>query len=381
MVFALCGRSRHGTPRVTSVPPSSELTITVDEIAIRRYCSPAPPAARHCPAVRAAVSTQPVTGYVVGVREATHWGWWGPLIDQDVVEGLRRLTQRGGSALRGTPQQCAATLRCAGRHAHTGIYSVGIGAFELACWDLVGQRNGVPVWQLFTQRPARARVASYATCFGLSLDQPGAADIVAAVGDIWTVQKWRPVTDLRCDGSPAVRAALGAGPAGLALDFGDQWSAAAALRFAAAVPLPLAFLEEPAAPDALADLAGLARPAPVAAGEHCYNPGEATLLAAADIDIWQPDAVFCGGFGALQTIAERAAAAGRLLYPHGGGLIPALHAAIAGWPIDCLEFHLLLEPRRQAHLRRPVLADDHGEFGVPDRPGWAGTLRDDLGEP
>lgn len=372
--------ARQSRARECDVPVPCDLTVNVDEVVIRQFQTPAPDAMHIFSAVKCAVSTQTVTGFLVGVRDGPHWGWWGPIISEDVIDGLRKLTQRTNRRLRGTPEHCAGELRRATRHAHTGVYSVSVGAFELACWDLLGHRHCVPVWQLVTERPTREHVPSYATCFGLSLAQPGAAEVVAHIAEVWPVQKWRPVTELQHDGSPSVCAGRAAGPHGLALDFGGHWSARAALGFASAVPLQLAFIEEPTAPDALTDLTGIARPAPIAAGEHCYHPGETAILSGAEIDIWQPDAVFCGGFAALRTIAATAAAARRLVYPHGGGLIPAVHAAIAGSPVDFLEFHLLLESRRQTHLRRPLLADAHGEFRVPDQPGWAGSLRSNLDE-
>jgi L-alanine-DL-glutamate epimerase-like enolase superfamily enzyme len=157
-----------------------------------------------------------------------------------------------------------------------------------------------------------------------------------------------------------------------------MWAPEAALRFCARLPFAVAFIEEPCAPGELAGLPIRHRPAPIAAGEHCYGPDETAILDAANVEIWQPDAVFCGGFSALRAIAERAASRSRLLLPHGGGLLPALHAAAAGSVVDLIEYHLLLEPRRQVHWARSVLADANGMFEVPDEPGWAGPLRHDV---
>jgi L-alanine-DL-glutamate epimerase-like enolase superfamily enzyme len=60
--------------------------------------------------------------------------------------------------------------------------------------------------------------------------------------------------------------------------------------------------------------------------------------------------------------------------PHGGCLVPSLHAAAAGSSIEMVEYHLLLEPARQAHLAEPVRPRQGPFLSVPERPGWAGPL-------
>ena len=354
--------------------PAHLLELVVNQVVVRHFRVPAPTAARFFPAVAFAASARPVAGYLVGVREGDHWGWWGP-IDAAAARGVVELIGNARERLRGTPAECARRLRRSTRHAHTGAHAVSIGAFELACWDLLGQRHGVPVWKLLRPDARRSRTGTYATCFGIRLDSIASIGVVSEVGAVWPVQKWRPVGDLDRGRGLALRTARAAGRGGIALDFCGRWPTAAAMRYARRIDVDLAFIEEPAAPGAFAELDGQVRPAPVAAGEHCYNADETAVLVAADIDVWQPDAVFCGGFDALMAITARAAAARRKVYPHGGGLLPALHAAIAGAQIDLLEFHLLLEPRRQIHLGRPLMPEPDGTFGSPTVPGWAGPLR------
>ncbi|WP_432832888.1 enolase C-terminal domain-like protein [Dactylosporangium sp. CA-092794] len=236
------------------------------------------------------------------------------------------------------------------------------------------------MWRLITAQPTGRHVPAYATCFGMRLDHVRAPQVISEVRQVWPIQKWRPVRTLSRTNGPALRAAQAAGPAAVALDFGGVWPTRSALRYAGALELELAFIEEPAPPGALTELDRHPRPAPVAAGEHCYNVDETAVLLAAGIDVWQPDAVFCGGFTALRAIAARAAKMELPTYPHGGGLIPAIHAAIAGDPIALVEHHLLLEPRRQVHLGSPLLPGLDGQFGVPELPGWAGPLRTDLAD-
>jgi D-galactarolactone cycloisomerase len=327
--------------------------------------------------MRFAVSRRPVEGHLIGVHDGRHRGWWGP-VQADVASLARSLFDRAGGRVSGTPAQCIDRLRRTTRHAHSGVHRVSLGAIELAFWDLLGQRYGVPVWRLVAGYPALDRIPAYATCFGIRLDHPQAPEVVRGVGEIWGIQKWRPVRDLPRVGSWARRAAELAGPQGLALDFGGAWPGPVSLRYGASLRMPLAWMEEPCPPGTLLDLDRDSRPAPIAAGEHCYGADDTAVLVAAMVDVWQPDAVFCGGFQALRAIAARAAAAGCTLYPHGGGLIPAIHAMVAGSPTRAVEYYVLMEPRRQAHLAESVLPGPDGAFAVPQRPGWAGGLRTDL---
>jgi L-alanine-DL-glutamate epimerase-like enolase superfamily enzyme len=119
-----------------------------------------------------------------------------------------------------------------------------------------------------------------------------------------------------------------------------------------------------------------------AAGEHCYCEADAAQLRAGGVDIWQPDGVFCGGFMTLRALVRSAADVGARCAPHGGGLLPALHLAAAGERTGLIELHLLLEPRRCAHLGQPSVPTGPGAhcgaLAVPTAPGWGGDLTPPL---
>lgn len=357
--------------------PDFDLTTEVRDVVARAFHRPPPRPADVVEPVRFACADRPVEGFLVGLSDGRSWGWWGP-VPEPVARDAVRLFHAAAGRSAGTPGQWTGRLRRGTRHAHTGVLAVATGAFELACWDLLGQRHGVPVWRLLADRPAATTVGSYATCFGIRLDDPRAPRVVERVAAVWPVQKWRPVRRLADPAHPASRALAAVGPGRLALDFGGTWPVAAVLRFCARLAAAPYWIEEPCAPGELSGLPAGPRPAPFAAGEHCYGPDETAILDAAGIEFWQPDAVFCGGLTALMAIAAIAAARGRLLFPHGGGLIPALHAAVAGSVTALLEFHLLLERRRQVHLANPVVPGPDGRFGLPNLPGWAGPLHPDL---
>jgi L-alanine-DL-glutamate epimerase-like enolase superfamily enzyme len=360
------------------MPPRTDLRLAVTEVIVRQFEADAPSARAYAPATNAAAGPRPpVTGHVIGVSDGDSFGWWGP-VTADVAGQVHMLMSRVASRRPTTPTGWSRRLSEATRHSHTGLLAVARGAVELACWDLLGQRHGLPVWRLLRPVPARNRVASYATCFGIRLDSTAAPAVVQEVAEIWPVQKWRPVRRLVRCGHPGL-AAVAALPAGrFALDFCGRWEMEAALRYVSQLPIQLAWVEEPCAPGDLLELRTERFPAPVAAGEHCYGVADTAVLSAAGIPVWQPDAVFCGGFDDFRAITEIAARQGRVVLPHGGGLLPALHAAFAGSSIRQIEFHLLLEPRRQVHLQRPTMPEPDGTFAPPQQPGWSGPLHDGL---
>jgi L-alanine-DL-glutamate epimerase-like enolase superfamily enzyme len=140
----------------------------------------------------------------------------------------------------------------------------------------------------------------------------------------------------------------------------------------------LAWIEEPVAPRYLHKLAGRHFSAPLAAGEHCYGPHEFELFTHAGVQVWQPDSMFCGGLANLAELMELAAAAQMQCCPHGGGLLPALHVAALGLEVSMLEWHVALEPVRQAHFVNPMQIAPSRSVSIPAEPGWLGDLREDL---
>jgi L-alanine-DL-glutamate epimerase-like enolase superfamily enzyme len=353
-------------------------TVPLVEVALRPFSVPAPAPERYEPAVRQYARSDEVRGWLVGVTDGKAWGWWGP-----VPSGVAgRAPELLATAYPDLPAEIdlanfARCLRRATRHAHTGVLALTVGSLELAAWDLAGQRAGLPVWALISPQARRETVPAYATCFGVSLTPERVAGVMDEVADVFPVQKWKPgvlAPDLL--GSTTGLAAR-RGPARVAVDFHGAWAPQRVREVCAPLGDVLAWVEEPYHPDEV----NAAEPgefgAPHAAGEHCYGLADATQLLAGHVDIWQPDAVFCGGWMNLTELVRAAARAGMTCTPHGGGLLPALHLAALGEPIAMVELHLLLEPRRCAHLAEPPRLDV-AEFAIPAAPGWGGELRPDL---
>jgi D-galactarolactone cycloisomerase len=354
-------------------------TIPLVKIDIRPFSVPAPSPASYHSAVRMDVCLEDVRGWLVGVTDGKTWGWWGPVPEAAAVQAPGLLSAAFPTLpAEIDPARFARRLRRATRHAHTGLLALTVGSLELAAWDLAGKRAGLPVWALIAPSARRGTVPAYATCFGLNPTPERVLGVMDAVADTFALQKWQPIVLgpelLGVTKGFAVRR----GPARIAVDFLGSWDPARVREVCTPLGDMLAWVEEPYHPDEV----NRAEPGEFgvshAAGEHCYGPADATQLLAGHVDIWQPDAVFCGGWVNLKHLVRAAAQAGATCTPHGGGLLPALHLAALGERIAMVELHLLLEPRRSAHLAEPPRMGDEAEFAIPEAPGWGGELRKEL---
>lgn len=356
-----------------------DLSIGIVDVVTRRFVSDQGSATPNTPGVPVTnrADTQHTAEWLVGVTDGDAWGWWGPLFASSATHA-RQLFHAVGDHTPASPDEWARRFRRSTRHAHTGVLGIAVGALELATWDLLGHRNARPVWALLVDTPLDVRTQTYATCFGIDVDGIEAGGFAAEIARRWPVQKWQPPQCVTSVAGLARVCRRAGGTDHVALDFQGKWHQRDVLTLAKKLGGKLAWLEEPYAPGELhaADRGSL--PAPHAAGEHCYGPDETAALRYAGVEVWQPDAVFCGGFGNLLRIAALAAEADARCLPHGGGFLPAIHAAAVTNNIEMVEYHVLLEPSRQRHLDFPVVPDSRGLVEVPRTPGWGGQLSPTL---
>ena len=268
------------------------------------------------------------------------------------------------------------------RHGRSGHYITALSALDLALWDLVGQYQKKPVFELLGG-PIRTQVPVYASMLGFDPDAENAPSLAEAIrSEGYSGQKWalRDGPSERSDGLyrnlrrvTRLREAVGEDHQ-LMVDAFGRWDLSYAQEFCRrAEHLRLTWVEEPLPPEMLLSYKRLrsATSTALAAGEHCYTRFEiANLLEANVVDFIQPDAGWCGGLTELRRIITLASVYGVPIVPHGGGLIPSLHLA-ASDPIPVIpkiEYHLTVEPKRQWFLRSSIKLD-RGRITVPVDPG------------
>ncbi|ALM85483.1 mandelate racemase/muconate lactonizing enzyme family protein [Bordetella sp. N] len=249
-----------------------------------------------------------------------------------------------------------------------GCYVYAWSGIEIALWDLLGKRAGMPVHRLLgaapcTELPAYASLLNYTNCDLV------ARNTAAAVERGYRHIKLHEVTH------EAVRASLAAaGSAAVMLDTNCAWDVPTALRMADAMRDDgLYWLEEPVWPPE--DAAGLARVRargiPIAAGENVAGPlGFKALLDAGALDIAQPSVTKLGGIGEAMKVATLCQAYGVQTVPHcpyfGPGFIATLHIA-AALPQRPLIEVLWLD--MEANPFDPFVRTQDGKVAVPQGPG------------
>jgi galactonate dehydratase len=238
------------------------------------------------------------------------------------------------------------------QHAEYGrpgeVTQSALAAFDIACWDLVGQKLDVPIWKLLGGK-YRERVPAYANGWyqtdrdGVALAE--SADDVVARG--YTALKIDPFGSAWMTLEPAEQrrsvelvAALrdAVGPdIQIMVEMHGRFTAAAAAQIAADLePLAPAWLEEPVPYDNPTGLARVraATRRPIATGERIHVLSEyRAIIEQGVVDIVQADLTHFGGFTGLRRLAGWAEAYGLPLAPHNVcgpvGTAANIHFAIA----------------------------------------------------
>jgi galactonate dehydratase len=231
-----------------------------------------------------------------------------------------------------------------------------LAAFDIACWDLMGQELNVPVWKLLGGA-YRERVRAYANgWYQTERDQAAlaesAADVVARgytalkldpFGSAWMEL---PPAELRrsVELVAAVREAVGP-DIQVMIEMHGRFSPAVAAEIAVELePYAPAWLEEPVPFDSPAPLARVrsATRRPIATGERIHLLSDfRAIIEQGLVDIVQADLTHFGGFTGLRRLAAWAEAYELPLAPHNVcgpvGTAANIHFAIA------TPNHLILE--------------------------------------
>jgi galactonate dehydratase len=274
-----------------------------------------------------------------------------------------------------------------------------LAAFEVACWDLIGQALGVPIWKLFGGA-LRDRVPAYANGWYSTGREPAAvADAARGVVErgyralkldpFGAAYGRLPRDELRLAVRivEAVREAVGP-DVEIMVEMHGRFNPRGAVEAARALEdVEPAWLEEPIPPDNPAAL-GRVRAGtrlPIATGERAHTLGDCReLVEGGCVDIIQADLTHFGGFLQMKALAKWAGVHYLQLAPHNvcGPVATAanLHLA-AGTPNFRVLEHFndfadgwVLELVDAA----PSVSATDGCFALPSRPGLGVVLDHDV---
>jgi galactonate dehydratase len=274
-----------------------------------------------------------------------------------------------------------------------------LAAFDVACWDLMGQSLGVPVWKLLGGR-FRDRVPAYANGWYQAEREPGAiarlAKQVAARG--YRAMKLDPFGAASAELAPAdrrravsivaaVREAVGPDVA-ILIEMHGRFTPATAARVAALLePYDPEWIEEPVPPENAAALQRVKASTriPIATGERAHSIADIREFIETGVaDVVQVDLTHFGGFLPMKHLAGWADAHYLLLAPHNVcgpvGTMANVHFAVATPNYKVLEhFNDFADSWVQELVDAPpVVSREDGCFGLPERPGLGLALRHDV---
>ena len=250
-----------------------------------------------------------------------------------------------------------------------GSFVYGYGGIDIALWDLMGKRTGLPIWRLLggSKTAPMEAYASLLNYTDLDLVRRNTADAVAA--------GYRAIKLHEVTRAAVLAAREAAGPdVSIMLDVNCAWLPPAAQAMAASLAGDgLTWLEEPVwPPEDISGLAGLRKYGiPLSSGENVAGLfGFKSLIDAGAIDIAQPSVTKLGGITEMIRIIHLCQANAIQVAPHspyfGPGFIATLHIAAAMVERPLIEV-LWLE--MQANPFDPWVVPVNGKLAVPDGPG------------
>lgn len=274
-----------------------------------------------------------------------------------------------------------------------------LAAFEVACWDLIGQELGVPVWKLLGGC-FRDRVPAYANAWYQAEREP------SAIAELATAAVARGYAALKLDPFGAASAELPApelrrsiaiveavrravGPdVQLMIEMHGRFTPSTACRVAAELEAyDPEWIEEPVPPynpTALRTVRDATR-LPIATGERVHTlPEFHELIVGGLVDVIQADLTHFGGFLAMKRLAGWADAYHLMIAPHNVcgpvGTAANLQLAVSTSNYKVLEhFNDFADPWvRDLVDKAPTVDPADGCFAAPERPGLGVRLDHDA---
>ena len=270
------------------------------------------------------------------------------------------------------------------------ITQSALAAFEVACWDLMGQALGVPIWKLLGGR-MRDRVPAYANGWYQADRDPKAIGRLArkVVERGYRALKLDPFGSASAEiAAPDRRVAVeilaaareAVGPdVQIMVEMHGRFTPSTAAKVAKLLePYEPEWIEEPVPcenPKAMARVRA-ATNLPIATGERAHTPEDIRpFIEDGLMDIVQVDLTHFGGLLAMKRLAGWADAYSLLMAPHNVcgpvGTMANLHFAVSTPNYKVLEhFNDFADPWVQDLVDHPPRVDEaDGCFAVPERPG------------
>jgi len=280
------------------------------------------------------------------------------------------------------------------QHGRRGAIVAAMGAIDIALWDILSTRVGLPLVDLLGRMSSK--VLPYASA-GFYAPNKSLTDLVTEMAGLrgrgfrafkmkigrqsrkWSRVWERPDTYTLAEDVErvlAVREAIGKESL-LLIDANTEWDAPTAIQFLDRIQdADVFFLEEPVSADHYEHASRLRGRygVRVAGFETEYTRfAYRDLLSAGAIDVVQPDACWCGGLSEARRIAAMASAYGVLAVPHSFSSAMAVH--INTHFVASLDNGFLVEwdstgnPFVDPFLNPDERLDSDGWMAVPEGPG------------
>lgn len=263
-----------------------------------------------------------------------------------------------------------------------------ISSAEIALWDIIGKATGQPVYRLLGGR-AKSSLKAYANGWygGCETPEDFARRAAQVVARGYEALKFDPFATAwkQLDGAEedravaiveAVAAAIGPGVK-MMIEIHGRLGAADAIRFINRIAhLPIAWCEEPVAPENVELLREVKERTRLAlsSGERLYTIADfARLIGLRACDVVQMDVAHCGGIGVAKKIAAMAGAQDIAISPHCSvgpvALAAALHVAWSTPNMLMLESFAEFDVDWRNDLVSGWNPLKRGQFALPERPG------------
>jgi len=259
-----------------------------------------------------------------------------------------------------------------------GIGVMALSGVDLALWDLLGNAECKPVYDLIGPRN-KEKVTAYAT--GPDSEWYQELGFTAHKFNIhWTGD---PADyDVAVERTARTRAIFGP-DARIMIDTYMSWDTDVTLEMARLLnDFKIYWFEDVLTPDQLDGQAGLrlaVKPTLLAGGEHEFTQyGFREVARTGTLDLWQPDITWCGGITAGLSILELAGTEGIPVVLHRGHEVWGLHLIVSSDCMDLAEVNQGVRgvPKDELWLGHPRAVD--GFVEPSDAPGFGVTPNETM---